>query len=290
MTTGTATEAAKWMGITQPAISKLVSQLEKHLGFALFIRERKRMYPTPEAEVFFAEVERAFGGIDRLTVMAKDMRSFMTGRIRVVLPQALVMAMVPDAVKAFHKVHPRIKLTIEYLPSKEAVDGVASHQFDIGVARLPITHPGVDVEVLMRSESVCVIPADHPLAQRESISPLDLKDEPLVLQSLRHEARFAINDAFRAAGVEPKVNLETGALTGACNFATAGLGITIVDGLMASAFADRGIVIRRFRPPIINDFGSILPKGVARGRFIESFLDCMKETLATQPDFCIFPI
>jgi DNA-binding transcriptional LysR family regulator len=278
------------LGISQPAISNLISQLEKHLGFALFTREKKRMHPTPKAEVFFAEVERAFSGIDRLTVMAKDMQSFMTGRVRLVMPQALVISLVPDIVKSFRRIHPRVELAIEYLPSKEAADGVAAHQFDFGVARLPITHPGVEVEILMRSESVCVIPAGHPLASHEAISPLDLKDELLVLQSLRHEARFAINDAFRAVGIDPKVNLEIGALTGACEFAASGIGITIVDGLMASALVDRGIVIRRFVPPIINDFATIYPRGESRGRAVSDFLDCTKKLLSTQPEFCIFPI
>ena len=74
MTTSSITEAADRLGITQPAVSKMLAQIERDLGFPLFLRERRRLVPTPEAQALFKEVERAFLGLEHLTRFARDLK------------------------------------------------------------------------------------------------------------------------------------------------------------------------------------------------------------------------
>jgi DNA-binding transcriptional LysR family regulator len=186
-------------------------------------------------------------------------------------------------IKRFRRVRPHAALSVEYLPSKEAVDQVASGLVDLAVARLPVVHAGVRTEVIMRSETVCVLPPGHRLSEQETISPRDLDGEPLILQSRRHEARFAITDAFRAHGIEPTVGVETGALTGACAYSAAGIGITIVDGLVANAFGGRDLSIRRFRPPIVNEFAAVVPRDGRPSALAAEFLACVAAELADRP-------
>jgi DNA-binding transcriptional LysR family regulator len=279
----TTTEAARWLRISQPAVSNAIACLEESLGFKLFDRQKMRLILTDEGEALYQEVDRLFRGIDQLSDTARSLASAKRGRLSLVLPQALVLGLVPEAIKRFRQSHPHAALSVEYLPSKEAVDHVASGLVDLAVARLPVAHAGVRAEVVMRSETVCVLPPGHRLAAQETISPRDLEGEPLVLQSRRHEARFAINDAFRAHGIEPTVGVETGALTGACAYSAAGIGITIVDGLMANAFRDQDISIRRFRPPIINEFAAVFPRDGRPSVLAESFLACIAAELTEKP-------
>lgn len=279
----TATEAARWLKISQPAVSNAIAALEETLGFKLFDRQKQRMLLTSEGEALYDEVDRIFRGLDQLSDTARLLASVKGGRLNVILPQALVLGLVPETIKRFRRRHPHAALTVEYLPSKEAVVSVASGLADVAVARLPVVHAGVSARVIMRSETVCVLPPGHPLGRQETISPLDLKDEPLVLQSRRHEARFVIDDAFRAQGIEPTVGVETGALTGACAYSAAGLGITIVDGLMASSFRGHKLLIRRFHPPIVNQFAAVFPREGRPSALAGAFLDCLGAELAECP-------
>ena len=64
MKTGTASRAAETLGITQPAVSRSLAELERAVGFALFARIRNRLVPTPEAKQLYQDVETTFRGID----------------------------------------------------------------------------------------------------------------------------------------------------------------------------------------------------------------------------------
>ena len=83
MTTGTTAKAAKLMYLTQPAISRLIGDLEIHLDFKLFDRNKGRLVPTPEALKFFSGVERFFIGIDCLENAAQQIRQQGGGVLRV---------------------------------------------------------------------------------------------------------------------------------------------------------------------------------------------------------------
>ena len=66
MLTGSMTIAAEFLRVTQPAVSRLVKDLEKHLKFRLFRRQGNRLIPTHEATILFAEVDRFYVGLDRI--------------------------------------------------------------------------------------------------------------------------------------------------------------------------------------------------------------------------------
>lgn len=66
MEAGTVTEAAHRLRISQPAVSKMLAQLERDLGLRVFLRQRRRLVPTPEGRALHQEVQRAFVGLEYL--------------------------------------------------------------------------------------------------------------------------------------------------------------------------------------------------------------------------------
>ncbi|MBC7800259.1 MAG: LysR family transcriptional regulator, partial [Gemmatimonadaceae bacterium] len=80
---GSASRAAELLGISQPAVSRAIAELEQGTGFALFDRVRGRLVPTPEGRLFFAEVDVSFTGLDRLRAAAARIRDFGSGAIRI---------------------------------------------------------------------------------------------------------------------------------------------------------------------------------------------------------------
>ena len=86
MKSGTASRASEFLGVSQPAVSRMIAELEQSIGFALFDRVRSRLIPTPEGKLFYAEVEASFRGMDALRKAAARLRDRGSGEIRVWLP------------------------------------------------------------------------------------------------------------------------------------------------------------------------------------------------------------
>src|SRR5262245_11623924 len=98
MVSGSASRASELLGITQPAVSRSIAELEESLGFPLFDRVRGRLVPTPEGQLFFKDVAASFAGLDRLRASAARIRDFGSGILRVASLAALGSTLVPRAI------------------------------------------------------------------------------------------------------------------------------------------------------------------------------------------------
>ena len=106
MLSGSVTQAAAALHISQPAVSKLLADLEYHLGFPLFVRSKGvALTVTPEADVFFHEVERSFAGIAVLKRAAADIRNASTGTLRIAALPALAVSFLPSVITTFRRRH-----------------------------------------------------------------------------------------------------------------------------------------------------------------------------------------
>src|SRR5690606_35875530 len=74
MLTGTVTGAAARLNVSQPAISNSLKEAEERLGFALFMRQHGRIFPTERATALFSEIERSFTGLDAINGFCAAMR------------------------------------------------------------------------------------------------------------------------------------------------------------------------------------------------------------------------
>src|SRR6266446_6426297 len=175
MKTGTASRAAETLGITQPAVSRSLAQLESAVGFSLFARVRNRLVPTPEAKQLYRDVESTFRGIDSLRASAARIRDRGSGEIRVATLAALSSSLVPRAVRHFQKKHQTVRVTLHVLLSRHVRDVVASGQFDLGLAEgvgIGMVHPYVtvtDARIVLRPfepaieiRSYLIMPTDRP--------------------------------------------------------------------------------------------------------------------------------
>ena len=101
MKTGTVSRAAETLGVTQPGVSRMIAELERSIGFSLFDRVRNRIIPTPEAKLFYEEVQASFRGMDKLRASIARIRDHGVGQIRIGTLSALWLF-----IKAMESYHP----------------------------------------------------------------------------------------------------------------------------------------------------------------------------------------
>lgn len=279
VSSGTATAAARMLCVTQPAISQLINQFEESIGVELFHRHKGRLQPTAEAMILHEEVDLAFDNLERLVSLATNMGAMNVGQLRIVAPPSLAEGLLSRVVAAYLIEHPNVKMSIDSRSPEAAKEAVAINAYDCGIGKLPIDHPGLIFEPLLQTETVCAIPIGHALASLEQVTPHDLATHPLILLGQGRAARIRIEQSFAEAGVKPRVRLETHTVGAACACAATGLGIAVVNGMMASQYAHHGLVLRLFSPSILHEFVFMTPDQAPRRRLINNFLDALKSHL-----------
>ncbi len=284
MATGSTIGAATRMGLSQSAVSRLLSQLEDTLGFALFLRKKGRLMATPEAEELLTEVAGLVDGMQRIQRLADEMRIGRSRKslLKVGVPTSMTQELLPQIVAEFLKHHE--DTVVELLTgSYDMIErAVLDRSADLGFVRLPTEIPDFDIEPVLQTEGVCVMPADHPLTRHACIDVQHLRDVPLVMLGRQRALRAELNQVFRAANLTPQVRVEVHSVGAACSFVAEGLGVSIVNGLLASHFRHLPIVTRPFRPVLPYTFGLAFRANEPRSQVVIAFAEHLKQRLAAQ--------
>ena len=141
--TSSVTEAARRINVTQPAASRLLSDLEYQVGYPLFTRAKKRLSPTSEALALYEEVERSFIGLGTIAEAAREIGSFRRGSLHIVGMPALSLEFLPRVIARFTRDKPGISVALQVHSSQKVLQCVASQQFDIGFAEANLVHSAV---------------------------------------------------------------------------------------------------------------------------------------------------
>jgi DNA-binding transcriptional LysR family regulator len=277
MLTGSMTVAAELLKITQPAVSRLIKDLEADLKLTLFRREGNRLVPSHEATILFAEVDRFYVGMDRIAKIAADLRQAKVGTLRVASIGALSLSCITQAISAFHIDRPAVSVMLESLNSRLILELVAGRHFDVGFAQVGGEFPGADLTPLPSVEAVCVAPAHYEIASKEVLEPADLKDLPFITLGQNSPLRLKIDQAFKDAGVVQHELLQTSLAASAIGLVASGLGVSIVDPFTASYLSPIGVVRRPFRPRIVFDVSVVRPAYYQHSRLSQDFIEIMVE-------------
>lgn len=171
---GSITEAANMMHISQPSVSRLIADLEHSVGFPLFVRVGRGLAPTVEARNFYRGVESMFVGIDRLEELAKTIRTTQGGEISIGTIQSIATVELPITIGKMYRKYPAIQFNIQSRNTPSILDAVQMRQIDLGIVGRDAKHDGVDTLYQTSAPYVCLFPEDHPLATGKGA--VDLED------------------------------------------------------------------------------------------------------------------
>ncbi len=277
MRRGSITAAAQQLAISQPAVSRLVGDLEIRTGLALFERRGNSLTPTPEAEALLAEVERYATGLEAIGRFADELRLGRRSPLRIVALPAMAMGYLPRFVAAFIADRTLANLYLHGMPSHLIVDAVNSGQADIGIAASPPQRPGLRIEPLA-ARAVLAVPTAHRFARRRSVGVRDLAGERMI--RLAEPTYFAPQPIPLA--IEQQVEIvATTPLSGiACSLVAQGAGIALVDPFAVSDFAGRGVVGVRFEPAQPIEVAIVVSEQRRLPTIALTFIDALRRQVA----------
>jgi len=284
MATGSVTKAATVLGLSQPAVSRLLLVLEQELGFRLFLRHKSGLLPTAEGRQFHRRAGRVLTGIEEISSIARDVREYRHGHLRLVAMPQLASTLFPAAIAAFQAEHPEAKTTLEVIPRRDVEHWVAALEFDVGITALPVEWPLIDVEPFISVPAVAIVPLDHAYAARSSLCAADLQGQPFIRLTQHNLLRHQVDAQLTEQNVLTEVRVETSSPIATCQLVSQGLGISIVDAFSPLTSDTHRIAVLRWSPPLSLTYGWLYPSGqpvpVLARRFEEIFLRVMKRTLS----------
>ena len=271
--------AARTLGISQPAVSALISRLEKQLGITLFSRDRRRLVPTSEANLLMAHVSEALTALGKITSSISEITKARTGTLNVFSHPTSSIAWLPPFFADFQQQRPEIIVRLE-TRSSEVLRRLPG-PFDVGIAEPPVEIPNVDVE-RFRLPCVAVLPVGHPMCQEKVITPRHMDGLPFITMSRWQTLHHEVSRTFDKAGARLNAVTECEFFATAISLVAGGLGASIVEPLSVRMAAEREyVVVREFSPTIWYEAVLFAPKAEHRSILTEEFIHEFKLYMAS---------
>ena len=281
MRTGSVTEAAKALNVSQPSVSKVLKHTESRLGFALFKRISGRLYPTPEAEILYNETARIDEDVAHLSQLAFELNDVGVGRIRIGCPPSLATHVLPMGVQAFRSRHADIKAQLTISPSAQIRSEVVRRRVDLSLAHFPSSDPEVIGLTLDTGRIVCLMRNDHDLASRTSLCADDLLEHGMIFGYADQEFLNLLDNAAPDLRKNASCDLLVNHFTVAAGLAQRGLGIALVDEFTVTGGHFEDLSIVPFEPEIEIQVGVVYPRYKPLSTAAQQFIEALRDAFVT---------
>ncbi|MGB2028097.1 MAG: LysR substrate-binding domain-containing protein [Candidatus Puniceispirillaceae bacterium] len=281
---GSITNAASELGISQPAVSRLLSDLGDRLGFTLFDRRRGQLVPSQEVRFLTPDIRRVLELMRQISDVSQEITKRRAGHIRIACLPGFATSHLPDVVAAFLEKRPGVSMTIEPDRPERILEWMIGEQYDFGITDGFAGHPAVE-STNLEVRTVCVFPTRHSLSARKIVTPADIATEAIIHTRRDSEFFDRLSNAFRVARVEFNSLIEIRQFTAACELVCKGAGVAVVSELDATKYTSQGLDFRPFRPVVPHTLSLVRPitqqPSMVVLEFMEHFANSLKPFLIT---------
>ncbi|MEW6993942.1 LysR family transcriptional regulator [Colwelliaceae bacterium MEBiC 14330] len=280
-TTGSITNAAKILHVSQPSVSKVLSHAEMQLGFDLFKRVKGRLIPTDEAEMLFDEVDKIYQQMRAIKNTAENINKSEYGQISIGVTPALGFDVIPSAIAKYHQAHQQVNFNVQTVHNEAVMQSLLEHKCDLAILFEPNNMPGISSIELAQSELVIVYPKssfpDCPtklsLNQVEDFEYIDISDSG-PLGDLLWSRMMQDNVTLKSL-----IKVQTYFI--AARLVSQGAGICVVDRFTAQGNLADNMAIASFDPPLNFKVCALFLENKSLSMVTEEFLPFLATEFAT---------
>ena len=272
-TSGSMTNAARVLNVSQPSVSKVLAHAEQQLGYLLFDRVKGKLVATPEAHRLFGLVANVFEHVDQLKHVANNLRASNEGRIRIAATPAFGLDLLPSAVASYLQEHEETEFEIETLHHDEIADALLESRIDLGLAFDPVPAPGLVEEKLASGDFVVITSPDQDFGGKHRLRIEDLVNLPFISLSSRGPLGRLLTAHLDNGGADLKNIVYTETYHVARALVAKGAGVAIVDSVTARSAGHSSIRVWPLDPPLTFSVSVLLyddvPLSILGRRFLE---------------------
>ena len=286
MSAGSITGAARLTGRSQPVVTRLIQELEAALGFPLLHRSGPRISPTAQGVRFHGEAERILLSLRQLGARAAAIAAERPGPIEIAAIPALAAGLVPAALGRLGAPLPD-EIHLHSLSAEQVVEAVRGRRAELGLASLPVDHPGIETHWIGEAPCVVALPADDPLAASPIVPIQALAGRRLLTVANPFRLRRRVSQALDRLGVAPSGVVATNASFTALMAVRAGLGLAVIDPVTALGVPIEGVAIRPLSEPIPFVWAVIAPAAQPVTATVTALVAALRDAAASLPGFTL---
>ena len=228
---GNVTRAARELRVSQPAVSKQLSDLEQDLNAALVDRLPRGVRLTAAGELLFGHAQRILQAERSAEQELAELQSLHRGRLAVGASTTIGSYLVPSLFGELHRVHEGVQLDLEIANTAAIQHAVLEHRLDLGLIEGFVASDHLDVETLAGDEMVAIAAPSHPLLAKGPLRASALRELPVLMREHGSGTREVVEAALAALGVQLRPIMSLGSTEALKNAVLHGLGIAIVSQL-----------------------------------------------------------
>lgn len=252
---GSFTKAAELLGYTQPALSQMITSLEREMGIKLLYRSSHRVCLTIEGKRLFPSIQNTVSHYLAMQEIAKEIRGLDAGVIRIGTLSSISCHWLPPLILEFKKKYPHVEFVLHQGDNNSIPEWVRTSEVDFGFVNISV-YSGQAV-FLKKGEYRAIVPANHPLARQAVVTLEDLAAEPFLV--IEEGSLSRPLEAFRQQGLEPRVSMRVHDDYSILSMVEHGLGVSILPELVTRK-TNYHVAIRPLSPAMTRNIGFIAKK------------------------------
>ena len=281
------TKAAETLHMTQPAVTFQVRQLEDHFNTRLFDRTHNRVTLTEAGRKTYEYAERIFELYAEMENAVKELTGDVSGALTLGASTTIAEYMLPSLLRGFKDRYPEVNLKLKVSNTEGIVSMVENSMIDLGVVEAPVTNKNLLVEMCRIDQLVVLVPANHTLAGRESITMEELMHFPFICREEGSGTREVIIEYMTRMGLDRNglnICLELGSPESIKGAVEAGMGLSILSRATIAKEISlgtlRGIILD---PPLERAFSFVRQRQKFRLRAMEELLNFARDYCEEHP-------
>lgn len=245
--------AAERLNISQPVVTKVISQLEHEIGSKLFERTTRRVSLTPAGAVLLKEVRPLIAHVESVQQTVRHSVAERSGRFTLGYTTLAMQSVTPDLLRKFRTDHPDVEVEVREMTTQAQIEALLSAEIDVGFVLTPVTHESLTIVPVHRERLKLAIPDYHPHAHSSGEGqcvPLSAFATDYFIIPPRSQFPAVYDEIIRAcegAGFRPRLK-ECGENQTCVGLARAGLGVVFVSG-RTSDISSEGLVFVDIEDP-----------------------------------------
>lgn len=237
---GNITEAARQLYLSQPAVSRIIQEIEGHFGVKLFERISQRLYATPAAAGFYQRAKHVVDTFDDLDTSLKNWDE--TGILRVGASITLGNFLMPQIAAMMKKQRPGLDLRVQVAQGETLHRMLLDNTLDVAMIENYVADEYLHCIPFVSDRLVPVLAPDHPLVMKKSVSLADLAAIPLLMRERGSAGREFVTSVFAARDLHPSILWESESTQALVRATAAGLGAAILPEMLVRGDLKEGTV------------------------------------------------
>lgn len=226
---GSASAAARKMGMTQPGVSQHLRKLEEAVTAPLFERLKKRLVLNEHGHALLEKARRILNEVEEMKGIASRPID-AEGILRLGLTDASTQTIIPPKLKEYREKHPKVHLEIIVSDSDKIEEGILKGRYDVGIiSGGSEPHRLLEEHIIGEDRMDCLVSNKHTLAQFKVVELAELAKHPLFVYPRGSRTRQILESAFRDQGIVPSELIDVTYNSAAIRLAEAGLGVAILS-------------------------------------------------------------